>query len=883
MLSRIFSPVLFGLSLTTLLSQSVVAEDASSAQVLQFQAQTGETYQALMVRAPESAQLDSQDLIVLFDTSASQTGEYRRHSLSALHNFVANLNAESRIRLFAVDVVAKELTSGFVAASSDALEAAVSQLERRAPLGSTNLQKALTTALATAESSRPTSIVYIGDGVSGSQLISSEQMQSLIGSLQKEQVSVSSYAIGPRRDLQLLGTLAHRTGGVVIQDDGEIHPNRVGLQLAQATRTPVVWLDSIRTEADETTLLPAQPLPVRSDRETVFLSRGAAPSLLLGSADGQELRWTVTPATPDSDNAFLAPLVQRVEQNPLNNAFAGKGLLDTARSDFNQRLNQLSLLGDAALLDRDLQRATEIGKAIQVLNPDSKEAKRFVAAGAKFQNTSLLQPPAADDDPDAATVDPFTAQTPGSLINEIEAITEIRGQQMQLQVSRDIQTSRQVAETDPDAALTILSRTKAAVNSAADIDPDLRVSLGKRVQGVIADVRGQREVRQLREIRAQERLAAVEAQARLIQQMQLDDDRMERLIDRVRSLLEEASHGEPAGYLEAEAVAEEAINLRPGNGTATAAQISAEASGQLYTAYYLRNLRADRFLEALEQVERSHVPFPDEPPIRWPAPEVWKALTEQRKKYSSVDLHRSSPAEERITAALNDQTTINFADTPLIDAVEYVSRQHEIPIILDVISLEESGILTDEPINLILSGITLRSALKIMLEDLDLTYLIEDEVMKITTIDIANEKLSTRVYPVGDLVVQLNAQQLGGGLGGAFGGGAGGGFGGFGGGGGAGQGGGGFGQGGGGFGGGGGGAFSVPPPVLPKKMVDPAKKGILAVPAKPADPELQGILDGILKETSINEPAPFAGFAQVKDDVPFRFDNKSVSELKKKR
>ena len=61
-----------------------------------------------------------------------------------------------------------------------------------------------------------------------------------------------------------------------------------------------------------------------------------------------------------------------------------------------------------------------------------------------------------------------------------------------------------------------------------------------------------------------------------------------------------------------------------------------------------------------------------------------------------------------------------------------------------------------------------------------------------------------------------------------------------------------------------------------------------AAPVKqPADPELRGILDGILNESATEESASteqtsFEGFAQVKHPV-FRFDNKSIEELKKKR
>ena len=165
--------------------------------------------------------------------------------------------------------------------------------------------------------------------------------------------------------------------------------------------------------------------------------------------------------------------------------------------------------------------------------------------------------------------------------------------------------------------------------------------------------------------------------------------------------------------------------------------------------------------------------------------------------------------------------------------------------------------------------------------------MIEDEGMKITTIDIANEKLSTRVYPVGDLVITLSGQSLGGGLGGALGGGGGGLGGGQ-------QGGGGFGGGGGGFGGGGGGGqFMVAPKaVIPKGMSNMQKNEAAPKPKQIADPELQGLLNGVLKKNSAPQPVgqeaaavetpSFSGLAQV-PDVPFRFDNKTIFDLKKKR
>ncbi len=101
-------------------------------------------------------------------------------------------------------------------------------------------------------------------------------------------------------------------------------------------------------------------------------------------------------------------------------------------------------------------------------------------------------------------------------------------------------------------------------------------------------------------------------------------------------------------------------------------------------------------------------------------------------------------AERRSFAALSEQAMANFAECPLVDAVEFLSRRHQIPILLDIVAIEEAGLLVDEPINLVLAGVTLRSVLNIMLSDLELTFIIEDEVMKITTVEVARERLASR-------------------------------------------------------------------------------------------------------------------------------------------
>lgn len=883
MLLKVTRFAVLGLCVAGLSPQSSMAADQKPAgRVLQYRAESGEMSFALVLEPRSRGQVAKErDHVVLFDTSASQTGEHRKQSLAVLESFLKSLPAGDRVRLFAVDVEPHELTAGWVVANSPDALMAQRKLARRAPLGATDLGAALKVAAESFQTDREATIAYFGDGFSGLKNVSETELQPLVAQMQARHIAINSYAVGPKKDLQFLGVLANWTGGTVSVDDGESAAVAAGQQLASAAGAVVFYPSEIKIEPVGTKLFPSQPLPVRGDRETVLLGKGRVPDRITVSHGAESVSWSVSGANVQTDEAFVSVLVQRAEHQPLNAPFATAKLLDIAKSEFSSRVNQLQIIGDTALFDHDIKKAEAAGKAIREIDPKNEAAGRLLASATKMQAKTKLvsQEVEAADPSKAPSTTGQTRQEPGSLIGQQQAMQVIRTDQMRLEVNRSIEGARAIAAEDPDAAISIIKKAMGAVSSAQDIDKDVQLSLTKRLQGVRSDIVNQKDVQEQRLMAQRQRVSAIEAQKRLIGQIQLDNERVEQLIDRVRSLIEEARRGNPSAYGEAEAVANVTLNLRPGDGTATAAKVTSVAARQLYVAYYLRNLRADRFLETLEQVERSHVSFPDEPPIRWPAPEVWKQLSERRKQYASVDLHKASGAEKRITAALDDQSGVSFTEQPLKVAIDFLASQHEIPILLDKPTLEAAGVTEDTPVTLNVAGIPFRSVLNLMLKDLNLTYVIQNDVMIITTVEEAGNRLQTRVYPVGDLVIDLNAQSLGalggGGLGGGFGGGLGGG----------GQANGGQ-QGGGGFGGGGGGGFfNVPPALMPQaqqRKVQQAKVNKAQAPAAPkalaparpraadkiVDPELNQLLDGILKEeASTAAPQPFAGFAQVKDDT----------------
>ncbi len=157
-------------------------------------------------------------------------------------------------------------------------------------------------------------------------------------------------------------------------------------------------------------------------------------------------------------------------------------------------------------------------------------------------------------------------------------------------------------------------------------------------------------------------------------------------------------------------------------------------------------------------------PF-EAPAAKQPKAAQPKAIKTQRLKAA---INRGNPiqltgevddeAERRIKAALNDETTQIFVETPLGEAIATTSRLHDIPIVIDNLALQEIGLDPDVGVNIDLKNVSLRSFLRLMLRDLDLTYLIKDQVMQITTKEAAEENLVTEIYQLPDNVAKKSPQ-----------------------------------------------------------------------------------------------------------------------------
>jgi len=115
----------------------------------------------------------------------------------------------------------------------------------------------------------------------------------------------------------------------------------------------------------------------------------------------------------------------------------------------------------------------------------------------------------------------------------------------------------------------------------------------------------------------------------------------------------------------------------------------------------------------------------------------------------------SGSAAARIKQALGQplrSTGLDFTDEPLENVLIFLQDEYDIPIQLDILALEDAGLTADEPLSANLQNISLKSALRLLLRQHQLTYLIRDEILCITTPDVADQELVTCVYDVRDLI-----------------------------------------------------------------------------------------------------------------------------------
>ncbi len=112
------------------------------------------------------------------------------------------------------------------------------------------------------------------------------------------------------------------------------------------------------------------------------------------------------------------------------------------------------------------------------------------------------------------------------------------------------------------------------------------------------------------------------------------------------------------------------------------------------------------------------------------------------------NVQKRSPDEWFIEKQLGEITEVSFIETPLEDALRDLKNSHNIEFWIDKQSLQEQWMDTGALVSLEMVGKPLKSALNLILEPLNLDYIIRDNVIVVTA---ESKAFETRVYNVGRL------------------------------------------------------------------------------------------------------------------------------------
>jgi WD40 repeat protein len=109
-------------------------------------------------------------------------------------------------------------------------------------------------------------------------------------------------------------------------------------------------------------------------------------------------------------------------------------------------------------------------------------------------------------------------------------------------------------------------------------------------------------------------------------------------------------------------------------------------------------------------------------------------LTRSIEPEPEIKPSKEELAKREIERKLLMPVSFNFKDTPLRQVVDDLRDWTGINIVVDKRALKEEKISMDQPVEIKIDGVTLRSALTNILHPMRLTCVIEDEVVKITTL-----------------------------------------------------------------------------------------------------------------------------------------------------
>jgi len=352
---------------------------------------------------------------------------------------------------------------------------------------------------------------------------------------------------------------------------------------------------------------------------------------------------------------------------------------------------------------------------------------------------------------------PGTAGAPAPLTPpDTSAPLDVAGSQYELAVRKLIgETTREQSEAqrqlerEPKAAWERLKAWRQKVEEA-DVEEDVRRQLLARIDRSLQEVETHIE-RNRGRIELDEHNRSVLAEVERNRQLRLDaQNKLAKMVEEFNQMMDQQR------YAEAVVLAKQARELDAENPVVQNMLWKSRFAERLLVEFAMRDRSQQGLLGALGSVVEASIPFDDRKAIEYPDARVWDDLTARRQRQLRDGQRQLSEAEKEIQQQLRTKVEVRFDQRPLAEVLDTLARMTGVNVYLDPQGLAAEGITSDTPVSINLTQpISLRSALNLILQPLRLSYVVQDEVLRITSEQARDADVYTEVYNVADLVIPI--------------------------------------------------------------------------------------------------------------------------------
>ena len=375
------------------------------------------------------------------------------------------------------------------------------------------------------------------------------------------------------------------------------------------------------------------------------------------------------------------------------------------------------------------------------------DAQSAIYRPAQDQSQTLQvgnQPTLAPQIPIPGKNTPYIDQT---IRNQQAVISQISSDIMQQLANAQNMSQEQ---RRPDAALEILQNAKLKVEQLPQLDSATKKMYIQQIDRAIEETINFRE-RYTAQEKQNHTNEAVRAELRHeAEKFRNKEEQLAIMFKDCEKMIKEQR------YEEALRIAKKAKEFDPDNPGTQVLLTSTQLAYNLQRSIDIRDEKYEGFLEEMLDIDRrSIVPNFAQSPMQYSS--NWNALTKRRNASNQNLQYKRSESERQIIQQLGMPVTLNVnRPIPLEQALQQLCSQVGISPYLDRAALSEVNILTDTMITMpIANEIKLKSALNTVLEQLDLAYVVKNEVLTITSKKKAKGTTYTKPYYVGDLVREI--------------------------------------------------------------------------------------------------------------------------------